>query len=114
MYFIGLPEWENMAYQARVEALQRRFGQETDTGIAFQELGGIKRGKNQSAKEIADSARRLASQAYYSNNYASQEKAALHAFQAAVGKKIQVKCAERGCKTLEMAVETVEIQEQFT
>ena len=114
MYFIGLPERENMAYQDRVEALRRRFGQETDTIIAFQELGGLKRGKNQSAKEIADSATRLASQAYYSNDYASQEKAALHASQAAVGEEIQLKCAERGCKTLEMAVETVEIQEQYT
>ena len=93
-YFVGLPERENMTYQARVEALRRRFGQETDTSIALQELGGLRRGKNQSAKELADSTRRLASRAYYSNDYASQEKAALHAFQAAVEKELQLKCAE--------------------
>ena len=40
---------------------------------------GVRRGKNQSAKELADSPRRLASRAYHSNDYASQEKAALHA-----------------------------------
>ena len=98
-----------------MEALRRQFGQETDTSIVPQELAGLKRGKNQTAKELADSARPLASRAYYSNDYASQEKAALHAFQAAVRKSFSyLKCAERGCKTLEMAVETVEIQEQYT
>ena len=58
MYFVGLPEREKMAYATRVEALRRRFGQETDTSIALQELAGLRRGKNQSAKELADSARR--------------------------------------------------------
>ena len=62
MYFVRLPEREKMAYSARVEALRRRFGQETDMSIALQELAGLRRGKNQSAKELADSARRLASQ----------------------------------------------------
>ena len=114
MYFVGLPERENMTYAVRVEALRRRFGQEMDTSIAMQELAGLTWGKKQSAKELADSARRLASQAYYSNDYASQEKAALHPFQAAVGEVLQLKCAEQGCKTLEMAVETVEIQERYT
>ena len=87
-----------MAYATRVEALRRRFGQETDTSIALQELAGLRRGKNQSAKELADSTRRLASQAYHSNDYASQEKAALHAFQMAVGEDLQLKCAERSCR----------------
>ena len=114
MYFVGLPEREKMAYATRVEALRRRFGQETDTSIALQELAGLRRGKNQSAKELADSARRLASRAYHSNDYASQEKAALHAFKTAVGEDLQLKCAERSCRTLEMAVETVEIQERYT
>ena len=72
MYFDGLPEREKMAYDTRVEALRRRFGQETDTSIALQELTGPRKGKNQSAKELADSARRLASRAYYSNDFASQ------------------------------------------
>ena len=114
MYFVGLPEREKMAYATRVEALRRWFGQETDTSIALQELAGLRRGKNQSAKELADNARRLASRAYHSNDYASQEKAALHAFQTAVGEDLQLKCAERSCRTLEMAVETVEIQERYT
>ena len=114
MYFVGLPEREKMAYATKVEALRRRFGQETDTSIALQELAGLRRGKNQSAKELANSARRLASRAYHSNDYASQEKAALHAFQTAVGEDLQLKCAKRSCRTLEMAVETVEIQERYT
>ena len=80
-----------MAYATRVEALRRRFGQETS--IALQELAWLRRGKNQSAKELADSARRLASRAYHLNDYASQEKAALHAFQTAVGEDLQLKCA---------------------
>ena len=67
MYFVGLPEREKMAYTTRVEALRRRFEQETDTSITLQELAGLRRGKNQSAKELADSARRLASRAYHSN-----------------------------------------------
>ena len=96
MYFVGLPEREKMAYATRVGALRRRFGQETDTSIALQELAGLRRGKNQSAKELADSARRLASRAYHSNDYASQEKAALHAFQTAVGEDLQLKCADPG------------------
>ena len=114
MYFVGLTEREKMAYATRVEALRRRFGQETDTSIALQELAGLRRGKNQSAKELADSARRLASLAYHSNDYASQEKAALHAFQTAVGEDLLLKCAERSCRALEMAVETIEIQERYT
>ena len=114
MYFVGLPEREKMAYATRVEALRRWFGQETDTSKALQELAGLRRGKNQSAKELADSARRLASRAYHSNDYASQEKAALHAFQTAVGEDLQLKCAEQSCRTLEMVVETVEIQERYT
>ena len=81
IYFVGLPEREKMAYATRVEAVRRWFGQETDTSIALQELAGLRRGKNQLAKELADSARRLGSGAYHSNNYGSQEKAALHAFQ---------------------------------
>ena len=52
-----------MAYGANVEALRRRFGKETDTSIALQELAGLRRGKNESAKELTDSARRLASRA---------------------------------------------------
>ena len=56
----------------------------------------------------------LTSGAYYSNDYASQGKAKLHAFQAGVGEELQLKCAERGCRTLEMAVEMVEIQERYT
>ena len=48
------------------------------------------------------------------NDYASQEKAALHAFQTAVNEELQLKCAECGCKTLKMAVETVEIKERYT
>ena len=114
MYFVGLPEREKMMYATRVEALRRRFGQETDTSIALEELAGFRRGKNQSAKELADSARRLASRAYHSNDYASQEKVPLHAFQTAVGEDLKLKCAERSCRTLEMAVETVEIQERYT
>ena len=114
MYFVGLPEREKMAYATGVEALRRRFGQETNTSIALQELAGLRRGKSQSAKELADSARQLASRAYHSNNNASQEKAALHAFQTAEGEDLQLKCAERSCQTLEMAVETVEIQERYT
>ena len=114
MYFIGLPEREKMVYATRVEALRRRFGQETNTSIALQELAGLRRGKNQSAKELAGSARRLASRAYHSNNYASQEKAALHVFKTAVGEDLQLKWAERSSRTLEMAVETVEIQERYT
>ena len=102
-----------MTYQARVEALQHQFVQETDTSIALQELAGLKRGMNQSAKELADSARRLTSRSFYSKDYASQEKAALHAFQMVVGEELQLKRAERGCKTLDMAVEMVEIQEQY-
>ena len=99
----------------RVEGLPRRFGQETDTSITLcNELAGLRRGKNQSAKELADSARRLASRAYHSNDYASQEKAALHVFQTAVGEDLQLKCAEQSCQTLEMAVETVKIQERYT
>ena len=73
-----------MSYQDRVKALWRRFGQETDTSIALQEL-----------------------------DYASQEKATLHAFKAAVEEELHLKCAERGCKTLEMAVEMAEIQERY-
>ena len=38
-------------------------------------------------------------------------KAALHAFQATVSEDLQLKCPERGCKTLKMAVATVGIQE---
>ena len=114
MYFVELPEREKMAYATGVEALRRQFGQETDTSIALQELAGLRRGKNQSAKELADSARRLASWAYHSNDYASQEKASLHAFQTAVGDDLQLKCAKRSCRTFEMAVETVEIQERYT
>ena len=112
MYFVGLPEREKMAYATRVEALRRRFRQVTDTTIALQELAGLRRGQNQSAKELADSARRLAS--WDLNDYASQEKSALHAIQTAVGEDLQLKCAERSCRTLEMAVETVEIQERYT
>ena len=80
MYFLGLPEREKMVYATRLEALHRRMGQETGTSIALQELAGLRRGKNQSAEELADSARHLASRAYHSNDYPSQEKAALHAF----------------------------------
>ena len=114
MYFVGLQEREKMAYATRVEALRRRFGQETDTNIALQELVGLRREKNQSAKELADFTRRLASRAYHSNDYASQEKAAHYAFQMAVGEDLQLKCAKRSCRTLEMVVETVEIQERYT
>ena len=71
MYFVGLAEREKMAYPTRVEALWLRFGQETDTSIALHELAGLRRGKNQSAKELADSVSRLASRAYHSNDYAS-------------------------------------------
>ena len=41
--------------------------------------------------------------AYHSNDYASQEKVALHAFQTAVGEDLQL-----------VAVKTVEIQEHYT
>ena len=82
--------------------------------IALQELAGLRRRKNHSAKELADSARCLAIRAYYSNDYASHKKVALHAFQAVVGEELQLKCGERGFKTLEMAMETVEIQELYT
>ena len=114
MYFVGLPERENMTYAARIEALWRCFGQETDTSITLQELAGLKQEMNQSANELADSARLLASLAYYTNDFASQEKAAVHAFQTVIGEELHLKCAEWGCKTLEMAVETVKIQERYT
>ena len=58
----------------------------------LQELTGLKRVKNQTAKELADNTRRLARWAYYSNDYASQEKAALHEFQSAVRGELQLKC----------------------
>ena len=86
-----------MAYQPRVEALRRCFGQETDMGNALKELASLKQGKNHNAKDLVDSARRLASQAHYLNHYASH-KEALHAFQSAVGEELHLKCADRGCK----------------
>ena len=66
--------------------------------------------------ELADSTQRLASRAYYSKDYTSQEKimSVLHALQAVVEEELQLKCAERGCNTLKMALATVEIQEQHT
>ena len=112
-YFVGLPHHEKLSFQDRVEALRRRFGHENDTSNALQELAALRRGKGQTAKELADNARRLACRAYYSNDYASKEKAALHAFQAAVGEELQLKCAEKGCSTLEEAVEVVEVQERY-
>ena len=112
-YFVGLPHHEKLSFQDRVEALRRRFGHENDTSNALQELAALRRVKNQTAKELADNARRLACRAYYSNDYASKEKAALHAFQAAVGEELQLKCAERGCRTLEEAVEVIEVQERY-
>ena len=39
-----------------------------DTSIALQELAGLKRGKEQMAKELVDSVRRLASLAYYTTD----------------------------------------------
>ena len=56
----------------------------------------------------------LASRAYHSNDNASQEKTALHTFQTAVVEDLQLKCMERGCRTLKMAVEMAEIQERYT
>ena len=41
-----------MVYATRVEALRHLLGQETDTSIYLQELAGLRRGKNQSAKEL--------------------------------------------------------------
>ena len=38
----------------------------------------------------------------------------LHAFQSVLGEELSLTCRERGCKTLEMAVETVEILERHT
>ena len=38
----------------------------------------------------------------------------MQAFQTAVGDDLQLKWAERSCRTLKMAVETVEIQERYT
>ena len=86
MYIVGLPERENMAYQARVEALR--------TGDRHQHCapGVGQLGEGEMAGQ----------RAYY---YVIQEKVALHAFRAAVGEELQLKCTERGCKTLEMAVE---------
>ena len=66
MYFVGLPEQEKMIYATRFEVLRHPFGQETDTSIALQELAGLR--KNQLAKELANSARRLASRAYHLND----------------------------------------------
>ena len=44
MYVVGLPEREKMAYATRVEALRRRFGQESDTnGLLRREIGTINR-----------------------------------------------------------------------
>ena len=67
----------NLLYQGRVEALQRRFSQQTDTCNALQELASLKRGKNQMAYEPAKSERRLIIRAYHSSYYASQERAVL-------------------------------------
>ena len=39
MYFVRLPEPENMTYQTRVEDLRSPFGQETNTRIALQDSG---------------------------------------------------------------------------
>ena len=39
MYFVGLPEREKMVYATRVEALHRRFGQETDTSNPVTRVG---------------------------------------------------------------------------
>ena len=66
--------------------------------------------KEQDSQRV-DSARHLARRAYYTNDYVSQDKVALHAFQAALCKELQSKYGEQGCKTLEMEVETVKIQE---
>ena len=114
MYFVGLLERENMMYQARVEALRCWFGQETDTSIALPELASLRRGKNQFAKEFADSAKRLASRAYYSNDYTARKKARSMSSRPAVGEELHLKCVEQGCKTLEIAVGRVEIQERYT
>ena len=91
-----------------------RFGQKTDTSIALPELASLKRGKNQSPKEFADSAKRLASRAYYSNDYMARKKPCSMRSRPAVREELHLKCAEQGCKMLEMAVETVEIQERYT
>ena len=113
MYFVGLPEREKMvkSHQGRGSPSSVRTGDGHQHRVT--RVGWAQEGQNQSAKELADSARHLASRAYHSKDYASQEKAALHAFQTAVG-DLQLKCAERSCRTLEMAVETVEIQERYT
>ena len=69
-----------MTYTARFEALQRRSGQEMITASHCRNWRF-----SREAKELVDSARRLASRAYYSNDYVSQEKATLQMFQKAVG-----------------------------
>ena len=38
----------------------------------------------------------------------------LHAFQSVVSEDLQLKCAERGCKTLKMEVDTVDIRDRYT
>ena len=65
------------------------------------------------AKDLADLARRLAGRAYQSNDHVSQEKAALYAFHTTIEEDLQLKCAEKGCKKMEQAVDIVEIQEHY-
>ena len=107
-FYAGLSPQDRQSYSKIRTAFVGRFGSEKQKEQNKAKLSMYKRKSGESASAVGDEIRRLTQRGYSNFNPEMQEQLALDAFKNAISLEMKIKCIDRGCTTLEEAVNTVE------
>lgn len=107
-FYAGLPTSDRESYVKIETAFANRFGLHRHREQFKAKLSMYKRKTGESASALGDEIWRLTLRAYADFDLRMQEQLALDAFKNALSLDMKVRCIDKGCKTIEEAVNTVE------
>ena len=107
-FYAGLPVSDRESYVKLEQAFANRFGLHRQREQFKAKLSMYKRKPGESASALGDEIWRITLRAYADFDFKMQEQLALDAFKNALSLDMKVRCIDKGCKTLEEAVNTIE------
>ena len=112
-FYLGLREPERRSYCVLVQKLNERFGSSRQQTRYLTKFETRRRLVGETSASYGDDLRLIAQRAYPDLGPEAQDKLALHQFFKTISPELKYRCIDRGCRTVEEAVEIVERYESI-
>ena len=107
-FYLGLSLEDQSPYHRLVQKLSERFGSVRQQSRYLTKFETSESGSAETIASLVNDLRLLAQRAYPDLGTDAQESFALHLFYKAITLEMKCRCIDRGCRTIESAVEIVE------